>query len=252
MKTLARITVLLLTGFVATAQAATRSDINILEASENIKYIAQELAGEYAYYYTHPIKREYAQKAQANIHAIEGNIRTIARTTKDDKIRQMLSFFSYEKEQLKIPIRRKPDRQSVASVLDSSDAFAEGASKIVAWVQYRSTFEEKMFITCKSINYLLKKISKYYIVLGSDIDKVSIAENMNVAIKTLENEMKKIQEYAYPKQYDPEKKQLEILWEFGKKYYQNPEGSKIPGVLLIAQSGIEGIVNNLAIYHSKN
>ncbi len=251
MKAVVRI-LLVLTINLSVFQGATRSDIAILEASEQIKNVAQEMAKAYAYYYTHPRKTVFYRRAQEKINAIESDMRILARTTKKEKIRQMLDFFAYEKEQLRAVLKERPDREHLLTVLDSSEAFAEGATKIASWVPYDFSPEEQMFATYRHIGYLLKKISKYYIVFGSDIDKISLREKMDEAIQVLESELKKIDQYAYPSVYRIQKDELLKLWSFGKPFYANGREGKLPGVQMIAEEAMESIADELATFHSKN
>jgi hypothetical protein len=80
--------------------AATLSDVKILEASGNIKYITQKIAKDYLYLYTYPKKRERYTSILENVETLEDNIKNIAITTKDEKIKYILDFFAYEKEQI--------------------------------------------------------------------------------------------------------------------------------------------------------
>jgi len=252
MKTLVSI-LLLFAGFSLSVQAAsTRSNVKMLEASEKIKYLAQELAKEYMVLYTYKHKQEYAEKIRNSVAKMEENIGIIALTTKDPKIKRLLDFFAYEKEQLKVNLDKKPNLESASTILDSSDAITEGAENIAKLIKYDFTFEEKMLMTSKKIEYLIEKTSKYYIVLGSDLDKTTIHEKMRTTINELETEFTKIKEYKYPEQVETKKKDLFSLWEFSKKYYGQVDTLKVPNIILLSDGGIENIITDIAIYHSKN
>ena len=247
--------IVLVIGMTVISQASTRSDVKVLEASENIKYLVQEMAKDYMLLYTNTNnqnRKNAYTKIASKIEEIEKNIRIIAFATKNPKIKRILDFFAYEKEYLKSNIEKDPNRIRVSKILDSSDAITEGAEKIALLTQYNSSFEEKMFMTMKRIVFLIEKISKYYIVLGSNIDKVTIVERMNQSIKELDGEFEKIKQYNYPDTFNPRKKDLFDLWHFSKKYYQEISVLKIPSIVLLSGKGIENIVNDIAIYHSKN
>jgi PHD/YefM family antitoxin component YafN of YafNO toxin-antitoxin module len=231
--------------------AATLSDAKILEASENIKYLTQKIAKDYLYLYTYPEKQDIHHAIRNNIKSLEENIRSIAITTKNEKIKYILDFFAYEKEQIKITLNSKMSKENVDKVLDFSEALTEGAENIVRSIQYNFSIEEKMFMRSKNIEYLVEKLAKYYMVLASDINKATIPEKVKETIRVVEEEITKIQQYTYPKTLDDKKKELLKLWTSNKHYYHTVKTVKIPSIMLLSTNGLQNIINQIAIHHSK-
>jgi dsDNA-binding SOS-regulon protein len=233
------------------SSAATLSDVKILEASENIKYLTQKIAKDYLYLYIYPKKEDIHDKILNNVKSLEENIRNIAITTKNEKIKYILDFFAYEKEQIKITLKNEISAKNADKVLDFSEALTEGAESIAHSIQYDFSFEEKMFMRSKNIEYLVEKLAKYYMVLGSDINKATIPEKVKQTIGAVEDEMAKIQEYAYPKTLDTKKKELLKFWTSNKHYYHTVKTLKVPSIMLLSTNGLQNIINQIAIHHSK-
>ena len=231
--------------------AATLSDAKILEASENIKYLTQKIAKDYLYMYTYPSKKRIHRKILDNVEDLEENIRDIALTTKDEKIKYILDFFAYEKEQVKLILEKQISKENADRVLDFSEALTEGAEKIAQSIKYEFTFEEKMFMRSKNIEYLVEKLAKYYMVLGSDVNKATIPEKLGQTVSIVEEELAKIQEYIYPKALDSQKKELLKFWQANKHYYDTASTVKIPSILLLSTNGLQNIIQRIAIHHSK-
>ncbi len=231
--------------------AATLSDVKILEASGNIKYITQKIAKDYLYLYTYPKKRERYTSILENVETLEDNIKNIAITTKDEKIKYILDFFAYEKEQIKLTLTEPISNDNANKILDFSEALTEGAENIASSIQYNFTFEEKMFMRSKNIEYLVEKLAKYYMVLGSNIDQSTIPEKVQQTVNLVEKDLAMIQEYVYPGELDTRKKNLMLFWKSSKHYYNTIEKVKIPSIVLLSTHGLQEIIKQIAIHHSK-
>ena len=246
------ISLLLISTFSLSVSAATLSDIKILEASKSIKYLTQNITKNYLYSYIYPDQRPMAlTKVKRSIEDLEKNIRTITLNTKKEKIRGILDFFAYEKEQIKILLEAKPTVSSANEILDFSEALTEGAEKIATSVDYNFSFEDKMFLRSKNIEYLVEKLAMYYMVLKSDIDKSTINEKLQQTIRMTEKDMDMIQQYTYPQALDSKKKGIFKLWSANKHYYESIHTLKLPSIVIISTNGMQHILDQLAIHHAK-
>ena len=243
--------VIILLGTTLAAPAATLSDVKILEATGNIKYLTQKIAKDYLYLYTYPNKKEIYTTILDNVKSLEENIKTIAITTKDEKIKYILDFFAYEKEQIKLTLQEKIDKENANKVLDFSEALTEGAENIANSIHYSFTFEEKMFMRSKHIEYLVEKLAKYYMVLGSDIDKTTIPEKVQDTVNITQKDIDMIKQYVYPANLNNKKRDLLQYWQSNKHYYATIKQMKIPSIVLLSTQGLQEIVNQIAIHHSK-
>ena len=232
--------------------AATLSDIKILEASKSIKYLTQNIAKNYLYAYIYHNQKPIAlAKMAKSIEDLEKKIRTIALNTKKEKIKGILDFFAYEKEQIKVLLREKPSAANANKILDFSEALTEGAEKIATSVSYDFSFEDKMFLRSKNIAYLLEKLAMYYMVLESDIDKMTIDSKLKLAIASTEKDLEKIGQYAYPRELESRKGKIFKLWHANKHYFKTISSLKIPSLVILSTSGMQHILDQLAIHHAK-
>ena len=243
---------LLLVSIKSTLEASTRSDVKMIEASEKIRISSERLAKEYLFYTMYQHKSEYRKKIETEVEIFEKSVRDIAFMTKHPKVKRLLEFFAYEKEQLKQYVKDVTDKDSTLTVLDSSDAITEGAVNIGKLIAYDFSFEEKMLMSIKKIEFLFEKASKYYLVLDMDIDKATFRKKMDELIVEIDDELEAIKEYEYPDKHKQMKSDIFLFWGFVKEYYSNDKSQRLPNIILISQNGIKDILNKIAEYHSSN
>lgn len=231
--------------------AATLNDVKILEASENIKYLTQNIAKNYLYLYIYPHKLHLKITIRDAIRDLEKNIQTIATTTKAAKTKELLDFFAYGKEQIKLLLEEKPDTVRAAEFLDFSEALTEGAQSIADAINYNYSFEDRMFLRSKHIEYLVEKLAKYYMASELNIDTKTINEDIPKTVAEVEKDLIKIQHYTYPETLNIQKASLAKLWGTSKHYYTTANQVKIPALVLLATQGLQSIMTQIAIHHGK-
>ena len=234
---------------------STLSDVKILESSEQIKRLVQQIAKDYTLLYLNKSQEGYHDKAINHMREMEDAMRSIAFATKNPKIKRILDFFAYESEQIKEHIDQHPTPSRVLAVLDSSEALTEGAAKIVALTRYDANPEERMFMRCRRIIYLMQKASKYYTLLCTDLDKTTIPKKLKQTIKQVDREIDAINNYTYTNQlggFMDKKEELNAMWRFNKRYYLNVSKVRMPLVLELSTKDMDDIVNTISAYHSKN
>ena len=106
-------------------------------------------------------------------------------------------------------------------------------------------------MSVKSTEYLIEKISKYYMVLDSDIDKSTVRAKMKSTMELVEEGISVIQDYDYPSGLDKKKVSLNKYWKVNKNLYANVSSLRLPSLLLISTDGFKQILNEISIYHSR-
>ena len=86
---------LLLVGFSLVSEAATRGDIKVIEASENIRFLSQKIVKDYLFFYKHQDKVEIKRSLQKSLNKLTEDFRIIATTTKDGDTKDILEFLAY-------------------------------------------------------------------------------------------------------------------------------------------------------------
>ena len=148
-------------------------------------------------------------------------------------------------------LKEKPTAANANEILDFSEALTEGAEKIGTSVSYDFSFEDKMFLRSKNIAYLLEKLAMYYMVLESDIDKMTIDDKLKLTIASTEKDLEKIRQYSYPQELKIKKEQIFEFWLAQKHYFKTTSSLKIPSLVILSTNGMQRILNRLAIYHAK-
>lgn len=232
--------------------SATRGDIKVIEASENIRYLSQKMVKDYLFFYKNPTRTEVKRDLEKMLITLNDDFRKIVTTTKDSDTKDILEFLAYSKDQIEEIFAEKPDSEKAALMLDYSETLLEGADSIANAHKYDFSDEEKMLMVTKEMEYLLERISKYYMALNVGFGSSTYKEAMQEAIDKFEENIEKINLYAHPDKEIGNKINMNISWEANKVFLSKSEELFIPKLMLISVSHLENIVAQIALYHSKN
>ena len=231
---------------------STISKINILDASQNIKLLSQKISKEYIYFYNIQDKKHLLKSIEENILMLGEDIRLISTRTKDEKVKRLLAFFDYEKEQFLKILEKDPEANFVSATLDFSDSINEGAIFLSNYASYEYSFEEKMLLISQQVEFLSEKTIKYYMAVVSDVKKLSIENKIEVSLGELEKKIKIIQSYKYPKKYKSVVKDLTKYLALYKKLYQSLKIMRVPTIALIGTEGFSNSIRKLTSFHKQN
>lgn len=243
---------LLLMGIQQTVSAATRSEVNVLEATENIRYLSQRLSKNYLYLYANPLKTEIRKEIQSDLAGLVKNIRIISMTTSDEDTKNILEFLTYSKDQITQLIKEKPTKERAALMLDYSETLLEGANSIAKEHSYLFSKSEQMLMVGKSIDYLLERGAKYYLALGIGLGTEVNRKQMQESIDTLEEKIRILEKYNYPKEMLVSKKNLENFWEVTKSFFDRQKKIFVSNLMVLATNELEKIDARFILYHRKN
>ena len=234
------------------SHAATRGDVKVIEASENIRYLSQKLVKEYLFFYKNPKKIEVKNELNHILLRLNDDFRIIATTTKDSDTKDVLEFLAYSKDQITVIFNEEPNQENVALMLDYSETLLEGADSIASAHNYDFTDEEKMLMITKNMEYLLERITKYYMVINVGFDNVTNNESMQESINKFDENMKMINAYKYPAVQVREQVKMNNAWESNKIFFSKSKKLFIPVLMFYSIEYLENIIDNIALYHSKN
>ena len=230
----------------------TRGNVQIIEATENIRYLSQKLGKEYLYFYLNPENEKIQKDLYASLEVLGKNLRAIATVTKDEDTQNILEFLAYSKEEISSLLKKKPARDTAALMIDYSEGLLEGADSIGKTYAYNFSNEEKMLVSSKNIKFFLERIGKYYMALKLGYDTENNKENMKEAIGALKQYFARFDTYPYPEKQKKTEKLLANLLASNIRIVQNEEHYFIPSLLLDSISFFEEKADVLALYHSKN
>jgi len=233
------------------ASAATRTDVNVLEATENIRYLSQEITKDYLYLYANPRKREISEQIRRELDKLVENIRTISLSTSDEDTRNILEFLTYSKDQIEELVRQKPDKEKAALMLDYSETLLEGANSIAQAHSYDFTESEKMLMKGKRMEYLLERSAKYYMALGVGLGSEINRRQMKDSIQKLEESIREFEAYTYPPEMKESQGLLRRSWETTRGLLERQKDLFVSNLVVLASKEMESITRAFVLYHRK-
>jgi hypothetical protein len=251
MKTLLAI-ISLLVLFFNISYGATRAEVNVLEATETIRYLSQKITKNYLYFYANPKKSGISSKIKRDIGRMVESIRTISMTTNDEYTKNVLEFLTYSKDQIEDLINKPPSKERAALMLDYSETLLEGANSIAKEHSYNFSESEKMLMTGKSIEYLIERATKYYMALSiglaSDVNK----KQMSLSLKDIQNRIKIIKSYKkYPEKLLQNRAKLSENWRLINSLFKKKD-LVLTNVMVLSTEQMEDIIQEFILYHRKN
>ena len=234
------------------SHAATRGDVKVIEASENIRFLSQKLVKDYLFFYKYPQRVEFQNALNHSLFKLTDDFRIIATTTKDTDTKDVLEFLAYSKDQISEIVNESPNEEKAALMLDYSETLLEGADSIAMAHKYDFTEEEMMLIRTKKMEYLLERITKYYFALHAGFDNMTNQEAMADAMKKFEKNIAAINLYKYPAKELKLQNKMNFSWKMNKDFFQKTKELFIPKLMLDSVGYLESIISKIALYHSKN
>jgi len=233
-------------------EAATRSDIKIIEASEDIRYLSQKIAKDYLFYYKYPEQYRVKENLINSLNDLAKDLRIIASATEDVDTKSVLEFLSYSKGEISDMVTEEPNEENAALILDHSETLLEGADSIENMHTYDFSTEEKMIMLTKRFEYLLQRILKYYVALNSGFDNSTNREYFSESLNEIEISISELAKYQYPNDIKDLQTELIAYWQTNRYFFNNEDKMFIPKLMFISISYLEDIVAKLELYHSKN
>ena len=232
--------------------SATRGDIKVIEATENIRYLSQKMVKDYLFFYKNPKKLEVKRELDRTLLKLNDDFRIIVTTTKDSDTKDILEFLAYSKDQIEEIFNEAPSSEKAALMLDYSETLLEGADSIASAHKYDFSDEEKMLMVTKEMEYLLERVTKYYMALHVGFNSSTNREAMQESIDRLEDNVGKVNLYKYPSKEIRDQVKMNVSWEANKIFLAKSEDLFIPKLMFASVNHLEDIVAKIALYHSKN
>lgn len=239
-------------GITAVIEASTRSNVKIIEASENIRYLSQKTAKEYLYLYYNPNKIYLKKRLKQNMEKLKKNIQQISINIQDDESKNLLNFLTYTNEEIQILLNQKASSDKNILILDYSETFVEAVNSIQSLHQYEFSNEEKMLMNLKELEYLLERVNKYYISSLLKLNQLTNRKHMKNALIKVDTILKIIKNYPYPKNIKKEKSKIVNFWENNKFFLNISTKTYLPNLLLLFTDNLERSIRELELYHKQN
>ncbi len=243
---------LLLLFYTSLSGASLRSQVSLLEASENIRLHSQEIVKNYLYYYHNPEKKREKELIKRGIDKLDEQFRLIAKSTKDEDSKDILTFLDYSKEKIEELLEDPFNRDNPALMLDYSEVLLEGAQMISINLNYLPSKEEKMLIKMKDISFLTERMTKYYLAILIEEDNSIYKEMLDEAIIDMDRDFIYINSYNYIDENIANLESLKRNWKVLKSFFENSRDLKLPNIVSLASLEVRANAEVLENYHSKN
>ena len=243
------------TGVVKTEKktlTATRGDVTVIEATENLRFLSQKIVKEYLFMFTSPYKEKVKNELKGLLVELSRNLNTIAQTTNDTDTKDILEFLAYSKDQIAQILTEPLKSENAALMLDYSETLLEGADSIATMHAYDFNAEEKMLMTTKQMQYLLERMMKYYMALHTGFDNTTNRKQMDEAIAAFAENLQKIEAYRYPDKLQKVKISLMEGWHVNDSFFKKSQKLFIPKLMLLSTAYIEDDMMQIALYHNRN
>jgi len=242
----------LLWAFTFGLEAAIRSDVSVIEASEGVQYSVQEIAKDYLLGHLYPQNRSLQKRIQNNLEVLDESIQQIATNTKDKKTKGILSYFITQKSQIIELLKQKDDNESIETMVEISEIFSEGSKSIAKQHTYSFTKEEKMLMLTKEMMTLIGSIIKYSIAIDIDPHNKENKKSIKRAMERFVQDLEHLNQYTYGVEMIKKKESLNRSWRTVYIYLNKKDPLKIPALLSISSKNIQKVLEVLSVYHSKN
>jgi len=233
-------------------EGATRKDVTITESADTIRYNVSRLTREYLLYLLYPKKKTLKQSLLTHLDRLDEEMRTIAITTKDPKTKGVLKYFAYEKVRIEGLMKQKPSRDHVATLMEFSETFTEGAAAIARRHRYVPTPEEAMWIATRLLDQDIEEVIKYYIARRIVRDDPELTRKLTASAAQFRQQLQKINQYDYTGDLARTRNRLNTLWDTLETYVAKADTLPIPIVVTLMGEALESSIDTLGIFHSKN
>jgi len=106
-----------------------------------------------------------------------------------------------------------------------------------------------MLIITKEINFLLERVTKYYIAFKDGFSDHNNVKQLEEAIKKFESHLKSIQAYKYSGEPQRAANKLTEYWPIAKEFYLGVEKNDLPLIVSVTIRHLEKSLTTLEHYH---
>ena len=238
--------------FIETLPASTRGDVTILEATENIQYLSQKIAKDYFFFYKDSENFFLKEQLNKNIDNLQHSITEIMDIIDDTTDKSLLVYLKYRtKKKIKKLINEKTNLNNAIKVLEYSETMLE-VNSIAKKHTYEFSQDEKMLMTSKEVQYLLERVTKYYIANKIGINSENNLKKLKDAIINIDNHLVDIESYSYPNDLNIKLNQIKRAWKINRDFFEKSNETSIPHLLLSSTQYIETLLKEIEQYHKKN
>ncbi len=239
--------------FVSMLNASTlRNDIKLLEASEDIKFIAQSIVKDYLYLSINPQKEEAIKNLNLAVEKLDEKLRLISTITNSSDTKNILNFIAFSRDEISETLSQPYSMENGSLMLDYSEVLLEGSESIANDYSYKFSTEEKMIINIKKMAYLIERITKYYMAIQAQFNDHNNMQQLELSIKIFDEELLKLDSYNYGEKSSQDLAVLKHNWSITKSFYRSVKERKLTNITYISAQNLENLISKLEYFHTQN
>jgi uncharacterized protein YsxB (DUF464 family) len=231
--------------------AATRSDVNTIEAAEHIRYLSQKIARDYLYLYSRPQRNSLRTQLHTMIEELKTHFATIDASTQDNDTKDLLKYLEYNTQSMRELLTENITKEQARQMLDYSEILLEGADSIAREHRYPFNAEETMLMNIKKYEYLIERLGKFYMASQLGALSQSNRKKMKQSIEALTQGLETIRAYRYPETLEKQKRHLDLFWKADRHFLRRAYDMFVPTIVVTTNDAFERILGQFALYHSK-
>ncbi len=231
-----------------TAQAAGSDPLKAIIAAEEIEITSQALAKDYFYIHQH-IREEQARKDLGkNLQKLESAIALLEKQTGDDQ-QAVIEYLRFALDEIRSILSEKYSKENGALILDYSETLLEGSETLLKSVETRDTKKQAMVTTLEHMDFLLERLSKYYIAFRAGFRDHTAVQQARKAVADFDARIGKIKAYHYPPTQQTAQRKLLKYWPIARKFYLGLEKNDLPLIVFVSTDYLDKAIATLLDYH---
>jgi len=232
----------------STAQAAENDPLKTLIAAEEIEITSQALAKDYFYIQQH-IRDEQARKdLNMNLQKLESAIALLEKKAGEDQ-QAVIEYLRFALDEIRGILSEKYSKENGALILDYSETLLEGSETLLKGAKTRGTKKQAMVTTLEHMDFLLERLSKYYIAFRAGFRDHTAVQQARKAVADFDSRIGKIKAYNYPPTQQTAQRKLLKYWPIARKFYLGLEKNDLPLIVFVSTDYLDKAIATLLDYH---
>jgi len=141
---------------------------------------------------------------------------------------------------LKETLAEEYSLENGALVMDYSESLLEGAELIAARHKNFNEVSETMLVDVERMEFLLERISKFYIAHYSGLrDEVNVSQ-LKLAVDEFEDNLKEVSSFdGFHASQKASLKKINSFWPIAKRFFMGVEEGSLPVIVLASSSSLK-------------
>ena len=228
------------------------SNLEVLEAAEELSYISQSLIKDYFYVSQGLMPSIAGTQLKSHLSDIDKHLLMIERVKKP-ALKDLTEFLKVTRDELKELIQLPFTRDNALLCIDMSEVLLEGSESVAKYVKGKtSVVEYKMLDTIEMQRFYLERMAKLYITSVTGMGDFNTFEQMKLSAEAYDRGLKQLESHQYPSKLRQKIVKLRKRWDTSKPKYLNVKKGDLPKTIFISTESMQRTHKSLIKYHKKD